>query len=176
MLRAFWIVVCALGISTVAQARVQDSYSYRYEQVWSATIRLLRVEMGCRITDRDDDIGFLMFDYDHRGQSVPGSVELLRVNEPSGEEIRVVVQIPAMPSYVERMILDRLNRKLLRDFGEPIVRPSARSPAASADESDPAEAGAGQETGSEAMTNESASEASPPRSGVREQTRTDDSM
>jgi hypothetical protein len=49
------------------------------------------------------------------------------------------MQIPTMPSYIEQMLMDRLGRKLLADFGEPL-RPSAREtpepPAEGDDEGD----------------------------------------
>ena len=45
----------------------------------------------------------------------------VRVNEQ--DQVRVVAQVPQMPTYVERMILDRLARKLVEDYGEPIRPP-----------------------------------------------------
>lgn len=104
-----------------AAARASDEYSYRYDQLWQATIRLLRVDLGCQITDRDDAIGFLMFDYPGtNGRTHGGSVELVRTTDEHGtEHVRVTVQIPTMPTYVERHVLTRLGRKLREDFGLP---------------------------------------------------------
>jgi hypothetical protein len=35
----------------------------------------------------------------------------------------VVVQVKGMPSYVEQMLLDRLDKKLLAEFGPPVAPP-----------------------------------------------------
>ncbi|UJR80499.1 hypothetical protein [Sandaracinus amylolyticus] len=110
----------------VARARVQTDYAYAWAQVWQASVRLVRVDLGCPITDRDEDIGYVMFDYADAGRTHAGSVELVRTTGSDGiERVRAVVQIPSMPSWVERMILDRLTRKLRDDFGEPprLARP-----------------------------------------------------
>jgi hypothetical protein len=121
-------VIAAPGI---ARARVQGDYAYAWSQVWQASVRLVRVDLQCAITDRDEEIGYVMFDYEDAGRGHPGSIELVRTTGSDGvERVRVVVQVPSMPSYIERMILDRLTRKLREDFGEPprIARP-ARAPA-----------------------------------------------
>jgi len=103
----------------LARARVQGDYTYQWAQVWQAAVRLVRVDLQCPITDRDEEIGYVMFTYREAGRDHAGSVELVRAQGSNGaERVRVVVQIPAMPSYVERMILDRLTRKLREDFGD----------------------------------------------------------
>ena len=33
------------------------------------------------------------------------------------------MQIPAMPSYIERMLLDKLEKKLIGEYGEPTPPP-----------------------------------------------------
>lgn len=103
----------------LARARVQSDYTYQWSQVWQAAVRLVRVDLQCPITDRDEEIGYVMFTYREAGRDHAGSVELVRAMGSNGvERVRVVVQIPAMPSYVERMLLDRLTRKLREDFGD----------------------------------------------------------
>lgn len=146
-----WLAVIAFALVLLpgasASARASSEYSYRYDQLWQATIRLLRVDMGCQITDRDDAIGFVMFDYPgNGGRTHGGSVELVRTTDDHGvEHVRVTVQIPSMPSYVERHVLTQLGRKLREDFGLPprtrVSRPSeppADGDAPSEDEEPPA--------------------------------------
>lgn len=111
----------------LARARVQGDYTYPFAQVWQAAVRLVRVDLQCPITDRDESIGYFLFEYADGARRHPGSVELVRTAGEGGQEqVRVIVQVPAMPSWVERMILDRLTRKLHADFGEPprMARPS----------------------------------------------------
>ncbi len=119
-LAALVLVLVSLP-ATQAAARASTEYTYRYEQLWQTTIRLLRVDLGCQITDRDDAIGFVMFDYPGTaGHTYGGSVELVRTTDEHGtERVRVTVHIPSMPTYVEQHVLTRLGRKLREDFGLP---------------------------------------------------------
>ena len=36
------------------------------------------------------------------------------------------MQIPAMPSYIERMLLDKIKRKLMDEYGEPLPPPKKK--------------------------------------------------
>ena len=125
------LLVLAAGLLACPQpasARKTDDYHHRYEQVWSASVRMVRVDLRFQIQDQDASIGYLLFDYrDTNGRTTPGSVELVRAEEQGRPVVRVVIQIPAKPSYVEQMLLDRLRRKLREEFGDP--PPPPRRPA-----------------------------------------------
>ncbi len=130
------VVALALLMPEGAGARRSDAHAYRFNQVWSTAIRLLRVDYGFPVRDRDRDIGFLLFDYTDRGRSHPGSLELVPFEAENGQsQIRVTLSIPAMPAYVERMVLDKLTRKLREDHGEP-MRPVRARPEPPEDEED----------------------------------------
>lgn len=122
-----FLLVLLCGAS--AFGRTEASYPYRFDDVWSAALRLIRVEYGCTITDKDPDVGFFTFEWKDSGHTYPGSVELVRSVQNRQETIRAVVQIPAMPSYIEQMIVERLARKLLEDYGEPQRPAPAPAPA-----------------------------------------------
>jgi hypothetical protein len=109
----------------LAGARLQQDHAYRYEQVWSAAIRVIRVDYGCTIVERDEETGFFTFEWREGNRTYPGSMEVIRVRVDNQDQVRVVAQVPQMPTYVERMILDRLARKLIEDYGEP-QRPPPR--------------------------------------------------
>jgi hypothetical protein len=127
-----------LAAPGVAEARVSGEVTYTYAQTWQAAVRLVRVDLGCPITDRDEEMGFVLFEYQNAGRSYPGSLEVVRSTDERGvEHIRVTVQVNAMPSYVERMIFDRLTRKLREDFGE--ARTPRRPPTPPAQPAPPAE-------------------------------------
>lgn len=114
------LVLLALLHAPVASARSAEEYAYTYDQLWRAAVRLVAVDLRFPITDRDPEIGYLLFEYRDQGRAFPGSVELVRTQGPDGaERVRVVVQVEAMPSYVERMMLDRLRRKLTDEHGAP---------------------------------------------------------
>lgn len=130
-----------LLVPDTAGARRSDAHAYRMDQVWSSAIRLLRVDYGFPVRDRDRDIGYLLFDYTDRGRSHPGSLELVPFEAQNGQtQIRVTLSIPAMPAYVERMVLDKLKRKLRDDHGEPL-RPPRRVEEPVSDDDDEDEEG-----------------------------------
>jgi len=144
MRRLAILLLCGLGLglgpNSTAQARREFSLDYRYEQVWGAAIRMLRVDYGFRIQDRDPDNGYLLFDYVDRGRSFPGSLELVREGEGADASVQVAIQVSAMPSYVERMLADHLSQKLRSDYGAPLRRvrraPPSTDPPADTDEDD----------------------------------------
>ena len=115
-------VLVALLWPAASHAKKTEDFRHSYEQVWGAAIRLIRVDQGYPIKDRDESVGYFLFDYRDDGRTYPGSVELVRV-EDKASTIRVVVQIPAMPSYIERMLLDKLEKKLVDEYGEPAPPP-----------------------------------------------------
>ena len=138
---ALALAMIGLALPSAASARRQIDYPYGYAQVWGAMIRLLRVDYGFRILDRDPEVGYLLFEYVEGSRAVNGSVEIVRTGAGADSRVRVVLQVQAMPSYIERMILERLSRKLCDDFGAPPPRAlsSASPPADSEPEPEEAE-------------------------------------
>jgi hypothetical protein len=104
---------------SVAEARQSIDLPYPIEQSWNAAVRLVRVDMGFAITERDRESGFLLFTYRDTTRSSAASIELIPADVGGVVGVRVVVQIPAMPTYMERHLLTRLDRKLHDDYGEP---------------------------------------------------------
>jgi len=132
------LLALVVGLPGRAGARVEESFDYPFEEVWSSAVRMLRVDLRFPVTDKDKDNGFLLFEYEDRGRRVPGSLEVFPERSDRGgarddeggrraPRVRVTVQVPAMPSYVERMLVDRLERKLEQDWGAPIP-PARRTP------------------------------------------------
>lgn len=132
---ARYLVVLALvfAVPSLGHARRADVHAYRMEQVWSTVVRLLRVDYGYAVRDRDPGIGYILFDYPHANRTVPGSLELVPVEQDGYTQVRVTLSIPAMPAYIERMLLDRLQRKLREDHGAPMPPPRRARPQPSSD-------------------------------------------
>jgi len=126
------LMTFALLLPAAGQAKKTSDFRYAYDQVWGAAIRLMRVDQGYPIKDRDETVGYFLFDYRDDGRMYPGSVELVRIKDQGGGPIRVVIQIPAMPSYIERMLLDKLKKKLVDEYGE--VDPPPKKPPAETEE------------------------------------------
>lgn len=110
-----------------AQARREQVFRYPFLRVWETAVRLLRVDFESPIGEKNRDDGYFLFEFPYNGKPTPGSVEVVRGD---AGEIRVVIQVPAMPSYVEQMILDKLGRKLTAEYGAPVEAPRAAEPVA----------------------------------------------
>ena len=118
------VLLCAGWLAPgLVYARKQHEFSYRFEQIWNAALRLVKVDLRMPITDRDPEGGYVLFDYLASGKRYPGSIELIAANDGSRRKTVVVVQVQGMPSYVEQMILDKLAKKLVNEVGEPIEPP-----------------------------------------------------
>jgi hypothetical protein len=133
----FWAcAACAFTLGLLPAptlARRQGDLRYPFEQVWNASLRLVRVDMRLPVTDRDQDAGYLLFDYVEHGKRFPGSVELVRGERAQRPVTKIVIQVQGMPSYIEQMLFDKLSQKLRDEFGEPIEgekKPPAQKPKA----------------------------------------------
>src|SRR5262249_9663914 len=96
---------------------------YTLAQTYNTALRLVRVDMGLAITEKDPSAAYLLFDYKstESGQRVvPGSIEML----DSGRSIKVVIQLSQMPRYHEQVMSDQLAKKLRDEYGEPAARPA----------------------------------------------------
>ncbi len=117
----------AIGPPAVEEAEAKASLESQYSmaQTYHAALRLLRVDLGLKILERDPEAGYLLFEYrspESGSRAVSGSMELV----DAGRVVTVLVQIPAMPHYHEQVLTDRLARKLREEYGDP-PRKSERS-------------------------------------------------
>lgn len=120
------IVLSLVGLADTAFAKRESTLRYPYALVWTTAVRMIRVDYESAITEKDKDEGYFLFSFAHQGKEHPGSFEVI---EDAENGARVVVQIPAMPSYVEQMLLDKLQRKLSQDYGAPReIKKPAREP------------------------------------------------
>lgn len=131
-------VTCGVAM-TAGGADAKSSYEspYGYERTWNAALRLVRVDNGWKITEKDDQNGYLLFDYKSPEDSKvsPGTLEVVRGLD-SDSPVSVLVQLPQMPHYHEQVILDALSRKMRHEYGDPPEhrrRPPADSPDAGPD-------------------------------------------
>ena len=115
------LVGALLVLAPESPASAKSGYdsSYGFDRTWNAGLRLVRVDLGLKVTEKDDANGSLLFDYKspESGQKpVPGSMEFIRGKDGS---VRVVVQIAQMPGYHEQVLVDNLQRKLRTEYGDP---------------------------------------------------------
>jgi hypothetical protein len=106
-----------------ANAKSAYDSAYGFDRTWNAGLRLVRVDLGLKVTEKDDTNGYLLFDYrsPESGQKpVPGSMEFIKGKDG---QVRVVVQIAQMPGYHEQVLVDSLSRKLRTEYGDPPKKP-----------------------------------------------------
>ncbi len=106
------------GLEATAKASYDSAYGY--DRTWNAALRMVRVDMGLKVVEKDEASGYLLFEYksSESGQkATSGSIELIRGREDS--PVKVVVQLPQMPRYHEQVLIDGLARKLRAEYGDP---------------------------------------------------------
>jgi hypothetical protein len=136
------VVPLATGLSLgEASAGVAYESPYTFEQTFGSALRLVRVDHGFKITEKDAEHGYLLFEYtspESGKRPTQGSLEV--VDGRGG--VHVAVQLPAMPQYHEQVLLDALVKKLAAEHGAPPKKEKAPPPPPSA-----ADAGTGGEAG-----------------------------
>lgn len=118
----FFLVLAVLALCHGSALAKQDEVSlHSASRVWNAALRFVRVDLRHKVTEHDVDAGYLLFEYEDRGKTYPGSIECIQAGPKTYDGTRIVISIPAMPSYIERMLLNKLLQKLKEDYGEAVV-------------------------------------------------------
>jgi hypothetical protein len=116
--------VAAVVVLSGEPATAKSSYdsAYGFERTWNAAYRLVRVDMGLKVNEKDETTGYLLFEYKsaESAKVTSGSMEFIRSKEPESP-VRVVVQLPQMPRYHEQVLIDSLVRKMRVEYGDPPV-------------------------------------------------------
>jgi hypothetical protein len=121
------LIVCLVTCLTAwiaapgtAEARTERTTYFSYAQVWPTAIRFLRVDEGHEVVEKDEDAGYVLFEVVEENKRFRGALELVRVKDERGRPaVRMVVRIDDRPAYMELGLLDRLERKLRQEYGEP---------------------------------------------------------
>jgi hypothetical protein len=119
------IAVAAAIAATAPGASAKGTYEspYGYARTWNAAMRLVRVDNGWKVTEKDETNGYLLFEYSspQSAKASAGSLELVRGHDPEAS-VSVLVQLPQMPHYHEQVLLDALASKMRREYGDPPLR------------------------------------------------------
>jgi hypothetical protein len=110
-----------------AHARSEKTLAYARDQVWPAAVRFLRVDEHLKITEKDGDAGYALFELHEDHKVFRGSLEVFAVVHDGRTVVRFVIQIEDRPSYLEVAMLERLERKLRAELGSPAPAPSRPS-------------------------------------------------
>ena len=102
---------------------------YPMEYVWPTTIRYLRVDRGYSIVDRDQESGYVLFEFPSgRDGKGTGSVEAFATEDDAGRpSVNVNVSTTDGPSYLPNTIAEGIAEKLREERGQP-ARPPKKTP------------------------------------------------
>jgi hypothetical protein len=121
--------VAAIAIAAPAWARSEKTLAYPREQVWPTAVRFLAVDERVKVTEKDAEAGYLMFELRDDGKTFRGSLEVMTIVRDGRSLVRFVLQIQDRPSWLELAMLERLERKLRAELGSPAPPPSKPPPA-----------------------------------------------
>ncbi len=121
------LLAAALLLAAVpALAKTSRNVGYRYDQVFPALVRFLRVDEKLKLTEKDEASGYVLFELVDGKRSFSGAAEVAKLD---GGGARVTVRISDRPAYMELGILDRFADRLREELGEPPPPPPASQPA-----------------------------------------------
>jgi hypothetical protein len=123
------MAVVLTGATSIAKSDYSSPYGY--EKTWSSALRLVLVDFGFKVLKKDDATGYVLFEYRAPGSGpkpTNASLELVR----TGGDVKVVAQIPKMPTYHEQVLLDDLAKKMHAEYGDPPNARKSPPPAAAA--------------------------------------------
>jgi hypothetical protein len=117
------VASAVMAASSGADAKSTYESPYGFDRTWNASLRLVRVDNGWNVTEKDEEGGYLLFDYKsaQSTKATPGTLELVRGRDHDAP-VSVLVQLPQMPRYHEQVLLDALASKMRREYGDPPVR------------------------------------------------------
>jgi hypothetical protein len=114
--------------ATPAWARSEKTLAYPRDQVWPTAVRFLVVDERVKITEKDADAGYVMFELRDDGKVFRGSLEVATVQRDGRSAVRFVLQISDRPSWLEIAMLGRLETKLRAELGSPAPAPAPAEP------------------------------------------------
>ena len=110
------LLLCLALPGGVAEAKTKESLRAEYDVLWSAALRLLRVNLDFKVLDKDKETGYIVFLYkDSTIKESRASMEIRREEKRSKDaEVSCTVQVvlSGASSAEERSLINELRRKL----------------------------------------------------------------
>jgi hypothetical protein len=118
----------------LAHGKATSDVGYGLPEVYSAAVRYVRVDRGCKLIEKDADVAFVAFECKNDlGKASRGTVEMFKSNVQKHERVKLAVTLPDEPHYIELRFLELLERKLRDDLGSPAPPPTDKPAADKAD-------------------------------------------
>src|SRR5579859_6812923 len=104
-----------VALPLAAHAKSASEVPYGVQEAFSTGLRFVRIDRGCKITDKDPDAAFLSFECLDEDKVKRGTLEIWKVQ--SGAKVQVTLGDD--PRYMELRFLELLERKLRDERGTP---------------------------------------------------------
>ena len=114
----------AAAVAAPAWARSEKTLAYQRAEVWPAAVRFLVVDEHVKVTEKDAEAGYVLFELRDDGKLFRGSLEVMTIVRDGRSAVRFVLQIADRPSWLEIAMLTRLETKLRAELGAPSPAPS----------------------------------------------------
>jgi hypothetical protein len=122
------LVLALLLTTSLAWARAEKTLAYQREDAWTTSVRFLRVDEKLKITEKDAEAGYVLFELREEGKTFRGSLEVMSVVVDGRPVVKFIAQIEDRPTWTEVAMLQRLERKLRSELGAPAPPPSRKQP------------------------------------------------
>lgn len=121
-----WLAIALLLVPLTAEARSEKTLAYARSDAWPAAVRFLVVDAHLKVTDKDADAGYVLFELHEDKQTFRGSLEVIDVVADGRHETKFVMTIEDRPSWLELEYLNQLEQKLRVEIGPPSPPPEPR--------------------------------------------------
>ena len=123
-----WVLLALLLATGVAEARSEKTLAYPRDQAWPAAVRFIRVDAHLKITEKDADAGYVIFELKEEKKTFRGSLEVIDTVKDGRHVVRFVMTIEDRPEWLEIELLNKLEQKLRAELGLPAPAPTAPPP------------------------------------------------
>ena len=108
----------------------QRTLSYPFEHVWPTAVRYLRIDRKFKVTDRDEEAGYMLFEFQSGpGRTGSGSMEMIKTTDASGRpSVQLMVTTTNGAAHLPHSIAEGLELKIRSERGAPPPPPPAEKP------------------------------------------------
>ncbi|HEY1812288.1 MAG TPA: hypothetical protein VGG74_08010 [Kofleriaceae bacterium] len=118
-MRTWFAAILVATLASTASARTEKTLAYPRAEAWAASVRFIRVDAHLKVTEKDADAGYVLFEMHEDGKTFRGALELADITEDNRHAVRFVLTIEDRPSWLELQLMDKLVTKLRDELGEP---------------------------------------------------------
>jgi len=112
-------LLAAMLLASTAHARTEKTLAYPHAEAWATAVRFIRVDAHLKVTEKDADAGYVLFELREDGKTFRGALELADVTTDGRHAVRFVLSIEDRPSWLEIELMNKLVGKLRAELGEP---------------------------------------------------------